>query len=54
MALQAVACDALRRTEVAISGRDEPVTVLTAEDPTVLASLLDPYEAAPDDELQIA
>ena len=32
--------DALTRTDVAIRGHDEPMTVRTAEDPTVLASLL--------------
>ena len=41
-----IAPDALTRTEVSIRGRDEPVTVRTAADPTVLASLLDP-QAAP-------
>ena len=34
--------DALTRTQVAIRGHDESMTVRTAEDPTVLASLLDP------------
>ncbi|HEY1473379.1 MAG TPA: adenylate/guanylate cyclase domain-containing protein [Pseudolabrys sp.] len=34
--------DALMRTQVAIRGHDEPMTVRTAEDPTVLASVLDP------------
>jgi adenylate cyclase len=33
--------DALTRTDVAIRGHDEPMTVRTAEDPTVLASLLE-------------
>ena len=37
-----IALDALTRTEVAIRGRDEPMIVRTAADPTVLASLLDP------------
>ncbi len=37
-----IADDALTRTQVAIRGHDEPMTVRTAEDPTVLASLLDP------------
>ena len=32
--------DALTRTEVTIRGRDEPMTVRTAADPTVLASLV--------------
>jgi adenylate cyclase len=46
--------DTLQRTEVAIRGRDEPVMVLTTEDPTVLAGLLDPYDTPPEDELQTA
>jgi adenylate cyclase len=33
--------DALERTEVSIRGRDQPMTVCTATDPTLLASLLD-------------
>ena len=33
------------RTDVSIRGRDEPMTVFTAADPTVLASLLDPQAA---------
>jgi adenylate cyclase len=37
-----IAADALPRTEVAIRGRNEPMIVQTAEDPTVLAGLLDP------------
>ena len=36
------------RTDVAIRGRDEPMTVRTATDPTVLASLLDP-QSTPDE-----
>ena len=40
--------DALTRTEVAIRGRDEPMIVRTAADPTVLASLLDP-QSDPDE-----
>ena len=34
--------DALARTQVTIRGHDEPMTVRTETDPTVLASLLDP------------
>ncbi len=49
-----IAADALTRTEVSIRGRDEPMTVRTAVDPTVLASLLDPQAAALDDEPQVA
>jgi len=41
-----IAPDSLTRTEVPIRGRDEPMTVRTAADPTVLASLIDP-QAAP-------
>jgi len=49
-----IATDALTRIEVSIRGRDEPMTVRTAADPTVLASLLDPQAAALDDEPQVA
>jgi adenylate cyclase len=44
-----IAPDALSRTQVAIRGRDEPMVVRTAADPTVLAALLDsrPVSAAP-------
>jgi adenylate cyclase len=38
--------DALTRTDVTIRGHDEPMTVRTAKDPTVLASLLDPQSAS--------
>jgi adenylate cyclase len=38
--------DALTRTDVAIRGHDEPMTVRTAEDPTVLASLLESQSAS--------
>jgi adenylate cyclase len=40
-----IAPDALTRAEVSIRGRDEPMMVRTAADPTVLASLLDPQAA---------
>ena len=43
-----IPADALTRTEVAIRGRDEPIAVRTAADPTVLVSLLDP-ESMPDE-----
>ncbi len=36
-----IAPDRLTRTDVPIRGRDQPMTVCTATDPTVLASLLD-------------
>jgi adenylate cyclase len=42
-----LADDALTRTQIAIRGHDEPMTVRTEKDPTVLASLLAP-QAAPD------
>jgi adenylate cyclase len=35
-----LAPEMLTRTEVSIRGRDQPMTVATAEDPTLLASLL--------------
>ena len=38
--------DALTRTDVAIRGHDEPMMVRTAEDPTVLASLLESQSAS--------
>jgi adenylate cyclase len=49
-----IAPDALTRAEVSIRGRDEPMTVRTAADPTVLASLLDPQAALLAEEPQIA
>jgi len=49
-----IAADALARTEVSIRGRDEPLTVRTAADPTVLASLLDPQAAQLAEEPQVA
>ena len=49
-----IAADALTRTEVSIRGREEPMTVRTATDPTVLASLLDPQAALLAAELQLA
>ncbi len=49
-----IAADALTRTEVPIRGRDEPITVRTAADPTVLATLLDSHAAPVEAEPQIA
>ncbi len=49
-----IAADALKQTEVAIRGRDEPMTVRMATDPTVLASLLDPQAAQLAAEPQVA
>jgi adenylate cyclase len=46
--------DALTRTAVAIRGRDEAMTVRTAADPTLLASLLDPQSMPADPELSEA
>jgi len=40
-----IAPDALTRIEVSIRGRDAPMTVRTAADPSVLSSLLDPQAA---------
>ena len=49
-----IADAALTRTQVAIRGHDEPMMVRTAEDPTVLASLLDPQAEAAEAEPQTA
>jgi hypothetical protein len=46
--------DALLRTEVAIRGHDEPMMMRSAEDPTVFAGLLDPYDGSSEDESQVA
>ena len=48
-----IAVDALMRTDVEIRGHDEKMTVRTAEDPTVLASLLEP-QADPDESISDA
>ena len=48
-----IAVDALPRTDVSIRGRDEPMTVRTAADPTVLSSMLDPQAGPLSAELQI-
>jgi adenylate cyclase len=42
-----VAPDRLERTEVSIRGRDQPMTVCTAADPTLLAGLLDEAAGSP-------
>ncbi len=42
--------DALTRTQVEIRGHDQPMTVRTEKDPTVLASLLAPRSAPMDEE----
>jgi adenylate cyclase len=49
-----VASDLLMRTEVSIRGRDEPMTVCTAPDPTLLASLLDEQATSPATEQQMS
>ena len=41
IATAGIAADALTRTEVAIRGREEPMTVRVADDPGALAGLLD-------------
>jgi adenylate cyclase len=48
-----IAPDALTRIEVSIRGRDEPMTVRTAADPTVLSSMLDPQAGPLTAETQI-
>ena len=49
-----IAVDAPPRIDVSIRGRDEPMTVRTAVDATVLSSLLDPQAAPLAAELQIS
>ncbi|MGA2819009.1 MAG: adenylate/guanylate cyclase domain-containing protein, partial [Xanthobacteraceae bacterium] len=49
-----IAPDALARINVSIRGRDAPMTVRTAADPTVLSSLLDPRAAPLAAESQIS
>ncbi|MFY9896568.1 MAG: adenylate/guanylate cyclase domain-containing protein, partial [Xanthobacteraceae bacterium] len=49
-----VALDALKRHRVEIRGRLESMTVLTAEDPTVLAGLIDPQGQTTEAELEVA
>jgi adenylate cyclase len=49
-----IAADALTRIEVSIRGRDEPMTVRTAADPTVLATLLDPQDEPLATDAQVA
>jgi len=49
-----IAPDALTRINVSIRGRDAPMTVRTAADPTVLSSLLDPRAAPLAAESQIS
>jgi hypothetical protein len=44
----------LKRQRIEIRGRVEPMTVLTAEDPTVLAGLIDPQGETPETELEVA
>jgi adenylate cyclase len=49
-----IAPDRLVRTEVSIRGRDQPMTVCTAADPTLLASLLDEQGPAPGTERPVS
>jgi adenylate cyclase len=49
-----IALDALKRHRVEIRGRVEPMTVFTAEDPTVLAGLIDPQSDPSEAELETA
>jgi len=45
-----ITLDLLKRQRIEIRGRVEPMTVLTAEDPTVLAGLIDPQGETPETE----
>ena len=49
-----IALDTLKRQRVEIRGRVEPMTVFTAEDPTVLASLIDPQSQTAEVEPELA
>jgi adenylate cyclase len=49
-----IALDSLKRQRVEIRGRLESMTVLTAEDPTVLAGLIDPQGQTTEAELEVA
>ena len=49
-----IALDLLNRQRVEIRGRVEPMTVLTAEDPTVLAGLIEPQGETGQTELEVA
>jgi adenylate cyclase len=48
-----IALDSLKRQRVEIRGRLEPMTVLTAEDSTVLAGLIDPHIETTEAELEM-
>jgi adenylate cyclase len=49
-----IALDSLKRQRVEIRGRIEPMTVFAAEDPTVVAGLIDPQIRTTDAELEMA
>ncbi len=49
-----IAVDPLKRHRIEIRGRVEPMTVFTAEDPTVLAGLIDPQGPTTEAELEVA
>jgi adenylate cyclase len=49
-----IALDVLKRQRVEIRGRLEPMTVFAAEDPTVLASLIDPQTETAEPEVEMA
>src|SRR6266446_5636003 len=49
-----IAPDGLMRTEVSIRGRDQPMTVCTAADPTLLAGLLDEQAPSPGTERPVS
>ena len=49
-----ITLDLLKRQRIEIRGRVEPMTVLTVEDPTVLAGLIDPQGETSETELEVA
>ena len=50
----AIALDLLKLHRVEIRGRLEPMSILTVEDPTVLAGLIDPQSKTSETELEVA
>ena len=52
--MSGISPDELTQTKVSIRGRDEPMNVFAADDATVLAGLVDPQEASPIMDAQVA
>ena len=52
--MSGISPDELTQTKVSIRGRDEPMNVFAADDATVLAGLVDPQQASPIMDAQVA